>query len=104
MVETGAKWGRPMDSVGAMYQWELMSRASTLQQEAASMAGVPFPSNQWGTVWGIQSHENIYEVFYNAHVAPGISLQPDFQYINRPGGSTVFHDAAVMGLQFNAVL
>lgn len=104
MVETGAKWGRPMDSVGVMYQWELMSRASTLQQEAASMAGVPFPANQWGKVWGIQSHENIYEVFYNAHVAPGISLQPDFQYINRPGGSTVFHDAAVMGLQFNAVL
>ncbi|KGB22693.1 carbohydrate porin [Acetobacter pomorum] len=104
MTETGAAWGRPNDSVGAMFQWMTMSRASVLQQEAALAAGVPFPDNQWGKVWGIQTHENIYEVFYNAHVANSMSLQPDFQYINRPGGSTVFHDAAVMALQFNVVM
>jgi porin len=52
----------------------------------------------------VQSHENIYEFFYNAHVANGLTLQPDFQYINRPGGTTTFHDAAVMALQFNVVM
>lgn len=33
-----------------------------------------------------------------------MSFQPDFQYINRPGGTTTYHDAAVMGLQFNCIL
>ncbi|WP_039905290.1 carbohydrate porin, partial [Acetobacter tropicalis] len=71
---------------------------------ASIFGGQPFQSNQWGQVWGVQSHENIYEFFYNAHVANGLTLQPDFQYINRPGGTTTFHDAAVMALQFNVVL
>ncbi|GBR00815.1 porin [Acetobacter oeni] len=104
MVETGAPWGRPMDSVGVMYQWLGMSRTLLLQQESSLALGLPYQSNQWGPSWGLQTHENIYELFYNAHVAPGLTLQPDFQYINRPGGTTTFHDAAVMALQFNVVL
>ncbi|GAN62276.1 carbohydrate-selective porin B [Acetobacter indonesiensis NRIC 0313] len=103
-IETGEPWGRPLDSIGVMYQWLKMSRTVALQQEASIFGGQPFQSNQWGQVWGVQSHENIYELFYNAHVANGLTLQPDFQYINRPGGTTTFHDAAVMALQFNVVL
>ena len=81
-----------------------MSRASVLQQESSVLAGTPFLTNQWGKAWGIQTHEDVYEVFYNIHTARGMSFQPDFQYINRPGGTTTYHDAAVMGLQFNCIL
>ncbi|BAK83776.1 carbohydrate porin [Komagataeibacter medellinensis] len=104
LVETGARWGRPLDTVGAMFHYYEMSRASILQQESSVLAGTPFLNNQWGRVWGIQTHENVYEVFYNIHTARGMSFQPDFQYINRPGGTTTYHDAAVMGLQFNCIL
>ncbi|AOX17521.1 carbohydrate porin [Kozakia baliensis] len=104
IIETGKPWGRPLDTVGAMYQHFDMSRSVTLQQESAQELGLPFPSNQWGQVWGVQSHENTYELFYSAHVGRAMALEPDFQYIQRPGASTVFHDAAVLGVQFTVVL
>lgn len=104
LVESGSAWGRPLDSIGVLYQWFHMSRTSRRQQEVAYNAGKAFPQNQWGPVWGIQSHESVYELFYNAHMTPGISIQPDFQYINRPGATTRYHDAATFGLQFNALL
>lgn len=104
LLETGKPWGRPNDSIGVMYQWLKMSRTVALQQEASIIAGQQFQPTQWGPTWGVQSHESIYELFYNVHVANGLTLQPDFQYINRPGATTTFHDAAVMALQFNVVL
>lgn len=104
LIENGSIWGRPLDSVGILYQWFHMGRTSRRQQEIAKAYNLPYMSNRWGPVWGIQSHENIYELFYNAHVAPGVSLQPDFQYINRPGATTLYHDAATLGLQLNAML
>ncbi|MBE7618381.1 carbohydrate porin [Gluconacetobacter entanii] len=104
MIETGAKWGRPLDTMGAMFHYFEMSRSSVLQQESSMLTGQPLLSNQWGQAWGIQTHEDVYELFYNIHAARGMSFQPDFQYINRPGGTTTYHDAAVMALQFNCIL
>lgn len=68
------------------------------------MLGQPFLPNRWGAVDGVQSHENVYELFYSAHVARATALQPDFQYIQRPSASTKYHDAAVFALQFTVVL
>ncbi|GBQ71660.1 carbohydrate-selective porin B [Ameyamaea chiangmaiensis NBRC 103196] len=104
MIETGAHWGRPLDIIGISWNWLQMSRSSILQQEASVATGQPFQPNAWGAVYGIQTHENIYELFYNVHVTRGLTLQPDFQFINRPGATTTFGDAAVFGLQFNAIL
>lgn len=66
--------------------------------------GLPYQDNQWGAVYGPQSHENVYELFYSAHIARAMALQPDFQYIQRPSATTTFHDAAVLGVQFTVVL
>nr|WP_255318301.1 carbohydrate porin [Neoasaia chiangmaiensis] len=103
-VESGQPWGRPLDTIGVMYQHFDMSHTVALQQEASQALGVPYISNQWGNVYGVQSHENTYELFYSAHVARAMAIQPDFQYIQRPGATTTFKDAAVLGVQFTVVL
>ncbi|AHK71421.1 carbohydrate porin [Gluconobacter oxydans] len=104
LVDTGSAWGRPLDTVGAMYQHFDMSHTAALQQESSLALGLPYQDNQWGAVYGPQSHENVYELFYSAHIARAMALQPDFQYIQRPSATTTFHDAAVLGVQFTVVL
>ncbi|WP_040509804.1 carbohydrate porin [Gluconobacter morbifer] len=104
MVDTGSAWGRPLDTIGAMYQHFDMSHTAALQQESSMALGLPFQDNQWGNVYGPQSHENVWELFYSAHIARAMALQPDFQYIQRPSATTTFHDAAVLGVQFTVVL
>lgn len=104
LLDTGKLWGRPLDTWGIAYQWMNFSRAATLQQEASFDNGLPFQSTNFGVPHGIQSHENIYEFFYSYHIMTGLTLQPDFQYFNRLGGTTRYKDAAVLGLVFNAAL
>jgi porin len=54
------------------------------------------------------SYEAAFELTYQAQVVPGFLVQPDFQYIFRPGGGTLnplnpatgrIPDAAVFGLR-----
>ena len=104
LLETGRLWNRPLDTVGVMWQHLGISSSATHQQEASVLLGRPFLPNRWGAVDGVQSHENVYELFYSAHVARAMALQPDFQYIQRPSATTAYHDAAVFGLQFTVVL
>ncbi|WP_225198917.1 carbohydrate porin [Gluconobacter oxydans] len=104
LMDTGHMWGRSLDSIGIAFQWANFSRSATLAQEAALTAGQPFQSSNFGTPYGIQGHENIYEFFYTYHVMTGMTLQPDFQYINHIGGTTVFKDAVVFSLAFNVSL
>ena len=57
----------------------------------------------------ILDHEALLEVSYMAQIAPGLTIQPDFQYIWSPGGraadpndptaTTAVRDAAVFGLR-----
>ncbi|WP_237442473.1 carbohydrate porin [Saccharibacter sp. 17.LH.SD] len=104
LMDAGSDWGRPLDTVGIMWQHFDMSSTVARQQEASLALGLPYQSNQWGGVYGIQSHENVYELFYSVHVARAMAIQPDFQYIQRPSATTTFHDAAVLGVQFSVVL
>ncbi|OAG74389.1 carbohydrate porin [Gluconobacter japonicus] len=104
MIDTGKAWGRPLDTIGAMWQHFDMSTTAALQQESSKELNLPYQDTQWGAVYGPQSHENVYELFYSAHVARAMAIQPDFQYIQRPSATTTFHDAAVLGVQFTVVL
>ncbi|WP_246091377.1 carbohydrate porin [Swingsia samuiensis] len=104
LLDTGTDWGRPLDTVGMMWQHFDMSRTAALQQESSLALHLPFQNNQWGSVYGVQSHENVYELFYSAHVARALNIQPDFQYIQRPSATTTFKDAAVLGVQLSVVL
>lgn len=100
LVETGEAWRRSSDQIGIMFQHMDMSRTVTMQQESSQALGVPFLSNQWGQVWGVQNWENVYEAFYSFHLLRATTLQADFQYLQRPGATTTFGDAAVIGGQF----
>ncbi|ANQ41903.1 porin [Gluconobacter oxydans] len=100
LVETGTPWHRNSDQVGVMFQHMDMSRTVALQQKSSLALGVPFLSNQWGQVWGVQNWENVYEAFYSIHLMRGTTLQADFQYLQHPGATTTFKDAAVIGGQF----
>lgn len=103
LLDTGFLWGRPLDSVGINFQWANFSRSATLAQEAALAAGVPFQGANFGTPYGIQGHEDIYEAFYSVHLMTGVSIQPDFQYVNHVGGTTVFKDAVVLSTAISAL-
>ncbi|MGY6768943.1 carbohydrate porin [Komagataeibacter xylinus] len=104
LLQSGTPWGRPLDQIGVMFQYMEMSHTVALQQESSLALGLPYLPNQWGAVYGIQSHENVWEAFYSIHVARGTAFQPDFQYLQRPGATTTFHDAAVVGFQFTTNL
>ncbi|NHN87253.1 carbohydrate porin [Acetobacter conturbans] len=104
IMDTGHYWGRPKDMVGFSFQWAEFSRSAIRAEKAAVAAGVPFVAANFGTPYGVQSHENIYEFFYTTQVIPGFSVQPDFQYIQRPGGTTVFKNVAVFSMAFSLTL
>lgn len=50
---------------------------------------------------GVQDHENVLELTYRMDLRKGAYfIQPDFQYILRPGGTGRLPNAAVVGAQF----
>ncbi len=100
LLESGTPWNRPLDQIGVMFQNMNMSRSVRLQQESSLALGTPFLSNQWGDVYGVQKWERVYEAFYSVHLARATALQFDFQYLQHPGATTTFEDAAVIGGQF----
>ncbi len=100
---TGSPWGRPKDTLGASFQWVEMSGKFTRAQELSEALGqgAPFNIDGFGTAYGPQNTEQTVELTYIAHVFRGVTLQPDFQYIIRPGATTNTPDAAVLGFRTN---
>ncbi len=99
LLQSGTPWHRPLDQVGIMFQHMNMSRSIRLQQQSSVALGLPFVSNQWGNVYGVQNWEQVYEAFYSVHLLPATALQFDFQYLQHPGATTTFKDAAILGGQ-----
>ena len=77
VVYTGLIPGRDADVVGAGVAWARL--------------------NQEGT-----GPETVIELFYKAQITPGLSLQPDLQYIANPSG--IHRDALAFGLRFQLTL
>jgi porin len=70
--------GRPNDAFGIAYGLAKISgRAAALDRDRIFFTGLPFP---------VRSNEQIVEVTYQRQLAPWWQLQPDFQYVCRPGG------------------
>lgn len=101
LMDTGAWWKRPLDSVGIAFLWSKFSRSAILSQEAAAASGLALPGGNYGTPYGIQGHEAIYEAYYGFHIVDGFTIKPDFQYVNHVGGTTVFRDAVVLSTAIN---
>lgn len=91
---------RPHDAFGAAFSYNRISPyVSASQQAAAVVSDSPA---------AIQSYELVLEATYQAEIIRGFVVQPDFQYVFRPGAGAVnplnpsaglIRDAAVFGLR-----
>jgi len=94
----GALAGRPDDTAGIAFGY---SRVSKRARERDRDARATDPTSP------IRSGEFLVEATYQAQIVPGWSVQPDVQYIRRPGGGTAhplhpprrIKDAVVIGVR-----
>lgn len=92
--------GRGDDTFGVSFAYSrISSRARGFDRDIESFTGSARP---------IRSSEALIEVTYQAQILPGWTVQPDFQYVFRPGGnipnprdptSARIKNAAVFGLR-----
>ena len=92
--------GRRDDSFGFAFSYARISNgARALDLDAARLAATPLP---------VRDGEAVFEATYQAQIVPGWSVQPDVQYVVRPGGGvadpgaapgTRIRNAAVLGLR-----
>jgi porin len=103
-LDAGLTWkgtfpGREEDIVGVAFAWANLSHSlRSLDRDTIFFTGINQP---------IQSSEMVFELTYQAPITPWWTLQPDFQYIVRPGGgipdandpTVAVKNAAVFGLR-----
>jgi hypothetical protein len=75
----GKLWKRPQDKLGAAF---VINGISKQHAEYLALGGLGFILGDGGLRYGT---EDIFEVYYTAHVWRGISLAGDVQHINNPG-------------------
>jgi carbohydrate-selective porin OprB len=74
--------------------WHLVTSAKTCN--ARSENGLLL-----GPAGGVPDHETVIELTYRVDLHKGaLFVQPDFQFITRPGGVSHFKNAPVLGAQF----
>lgn len=90
--------GRPNDVLGIAGAYAHMSDdAAGLDRDTIAFTGTPMP---------VRDYEALVEATYQAEIVPGLTMQPDFQYVFHPGGNVAdgsgkkIKDAAVFGLRF----
>ena len=104
MTAKGLVPGRGDDTAGLSFAFTQISPAAQrTDRERRAALGVPYP---------IRSNELVAEATYQAQVVPGFTLQPDLQYVVRPGGGIPdplragyrpIADAAVLGIRATIV-
>jgi len=97
LVFAGLVNGRPNDSFGI---------AAALAGISGAARGLDRDARALGSDGPIHADEIILELVYTAEVTPGWIVQPDFQYVWRPGGHAAdesgtgpLQDAAVLGVR-----
>jgi porin len=93
--------GRPDDTAGVSAAYiRIASSARGFDRDTALINGTGFEA--------VRTSEAVIEATYQAQIVPGFTVQPDFQYIFRPGGTQVNprsptgaieKDAAVIGMR-----
>lgn len=78
VVVYGAHSARPDDAfgIGVAYA-QISNEARALDREVNLVNGTALP---------IRSYEALFEAYYKFQVAPGLTVQPDLQYVVNPGG------------------
>jgi porin len=67
--------------------------------ESTDSLGLAWAHNRFSPNSNNQDRENIAELTYSFAVTPYLRVQPDIQYINHPGGTTVHNNAWVLGIR-----
>jgi len=94
-LDQGFWRARPKDTVGLLFSYNTVSGALGKAQTREAELGIPFSNS----ATGVQRHEMILEANYDIHVAQGLNVQPEFQYVFRPNAQSNIHDAAVFGFK-----
>jgi porin len=90
---------RDQDICGIAVSYVTVSdRLKNLQRDANTILALGGTPNTLGS-GPVPDYEMALEATYQIALAPWWSLQPDFQYIFHPGGSTALKDAIVIGLR-----
>lgn len=82
-LDTGLTWqgimpARANDTAGIGLEWARVGdQSSKLDSDIARYEGIPYPVRRW---------EAVLELTYQAQLRPWWNLQPDMQYVVRPGG------------------
>lgn len=92
--------GRPRDRLGVMYSYYQMSPRLADGQRLLQAAGLKLPPY----VTGPQTHSAVLEAYYSVPVLPGLILYPEFEYMMRPGETSVIPNAALVGIKMIANL
>ncbi len=95
-LETGLNYralipGRDADVFGIGFTYTSLSdevRSAGARHEPLGISHEPLPD-----------YENVFEITYQANIAPWLSVQPDLQYIVHPGGSPRYGNALIIGVR-----
>ena len=91
---------RPLDRLGVMYSYYQLSPRLAYGQRMREAAGVPLGPY----INGPQTHSAILEAYYGIPVTPGLVITPEFEYMMRPGETSVIPNAILAGLKVIAAL
>ncbi|WP_415435112.1 carbohydrate porin [Acetobacter orientalis] len=83
------------DRLGILYSWYHVSHRKELGQMMARDAGLSLGAQ----VLAPQTDSHVIEAYYAIDAFPGIVVQPEFQYMIRPGETSHIPDAALVGLK-----
>jgi porin len=100
VVDEGFWKSRPLDTIGLLASYSTVSGRLGNVQGIEQALGLPYSNG----ATGIQSHETILEANYTVHVIPGLTFQPDLQYVIRPNGQGDIANALVLGLRAHVTL
>ncbi len=92
--------GRPFDRLGVMYSYYQMSPRLAYGQRLRQAAGLPLGPY----ITGPQTHSAVLEAYYSMPVLPGLILYPEFEYMMRPGETSVIPNATLVGIKLIANL
>lgn len=100
VIDRGFWAARPEDTIALLFDLNTVSGRLGKAEAAALELGLPL--TPW-TATGVQTHEEVFEANYAIHVIPGLTFQPDFQYVFRPNAQSNIRDAAVLGFRAHLV-
>jgi porin len=84
--------GREADVFGAGCSWAKISREVRRREQADhDLNGANYPA--------FSDSETAFEMFYQLNASRDLCIQPDFQWILRPGGSAALPDAFLAGVR-----